>query len=518
MSVAWGLFASIGIISARYFKQHCAWFYIHLLSMLFASITTIATSIGTFEHDKYSYEVLTVETYDHSRIGMALASLVVSQCVFGFLSVYHIKYSQNTQSLIMINRMHKLVGYSMFIIGLNNCVRGWILFETIGQVLMVIGIIVIIIVFIVLESIQVCCLSRIRKANQKLKTMNHFEAFDLIRKGKKIMFYDDLVLDVKWFSGNHPGGSFLIEKAIGEDTGKYMTGCSSYGNEMNPYDHSAKAFSMLRGLAIARILEPAGYLEKSHQDDQGFYNFYLSHKEQLNNHTYLFYFKSDSTSMASSCLSATWLGKHFLIITRKHLKYTRRYYSSLFVNLNEWAGELGLSTKSEEYKSDGAIKFIVKIYQNGKMTSFLDKLNTGMDLRIKGPLGPGLMLNDLEGNFVAIAGGTGLVPFLDLVHMAQKKVDRNSKEFKLALFVFFKTWKDGFGLEILEAVQKSVSWLTLQIITDENPKKSESKSIIQSTLQSPKDLIWICGPSGFNRTYHSLSLSCNQDPLKIILM
>lgn len=222
--------------------------------------------------------------------------------------------------------------------------------------------------------------------------------------------------------------------------------------------------------------------------------------------------------MASSCLSATWLGKHFLIITRKHLKYTRRYYSSLFVNLNEWAGELGLSTKSEEYKSDGAIKFIVKIYPYGKMTSFLDKLNTGLDLRIKGPLGPGLMLNDLVGNFVAIAGGTGLVPFLDLVYMAQKKVDRNSKEFKLALFVFFKTWKDGFGLEILEAVQKSVSWLTLHIITDENPKKSESKSIIQSILQSPKDLIWICGPSGFNRTYHSLSLSCNQDPLKIILM
>ena len=50
------------------------------------------------------------------------------------------------------------------------------------------------------------------------------------------------------------------------------------------------------------------------------------------------------------------------------------------------------------------------------MTSYLNSLKPGDFLKIQGPLGPGLLLSELNGNFLALAGGTGLIPFLDLIH------------------------------------------------------------------------------------------------------
>ena len=50
------------------------------------------------------------------------------------------------------------------------------------------------------------------------------------------------------------------------------------------------------------------------------------------------------------------------------------------------------------------------------MTGFLNSLKNGEILNIEGPLGPGLLLEILKGNFIAFAGGTGLVPFLDLIY------------------------------------------------------------------------------------------------------
>ena len=56
------------------------------------------------------------------------------------------------------------------------------------------------------------------------------------------------------------------------------------------------------------------------------------------------------------------------------------------------------------------------MYTGGKMTGFLNSLKNGEILNIEGPLGPGLLLESLKGNFIAFAGGTGLVPFLDLIY------------------------------------------------------------------------------------------------------
>lgn len=517
MSIAWALFAVIGIGVARYFKEHWWWFYVHFISLLLSSIATIITSTDLYKDDKYSPDQMSDDTFLHSRIGLILSSLVIAQVIFGMMTSYFKIFTKNANATIMFNRSHRIVGYALFIAGLINCYVGWDIYGGSGQAAITIGFILTAIFFGVLETVQVFYWNKLTAPKSSLPEMTHFKAIEMIKAGKKLMFADDLVVDVGHFILSHPGGSYMIAESLGEDTGKYMVGCSSFSGELNPYDHSAKAFSMLKSLAIGRIPSPPNYLTPLRQSNNVFMEFFVREKKQLNNHTNLLYLKSEDWKMNKKCESVDWIGKHFMTIYKKRFQYVKRYYSSIFVDITEWANEIGINSTASS-SEDGTVKLIYKVYPGGKMTNHIDQLKNGEVLMIKGPLGPGLMLQELKGNYLALAGGTGLVPYLDLVYVAWKNFGNKSEVFKLSLFVFFREWKDGFALEILEKIKESCTWLTLHIVTDQHPKKKEMSNEVKEVASQHPDLTWICGPSGFNRFYYNLVAGSGVAKDKIILM
>jgi hypothetical protein len=88
----------------------------------------------------------------------------------------------------------------------------------------------------------------------KLPAITHKEATErIIVKGQKLVFYDDLVLDITRYRWSHPGGAIMFERCIGEDMGKFIQGCSSIGGSFNPYTHSEMSKKLCRQLAIGRI-------------------------------------------------------------------------------------------------------------------------------------------------------------------------------------------------------------------------------------------------------------------------
>lgn len=46
----------------------------------------------------------------------------------------------------------------------------------------------------------------------------------MITRGDKLVILDDMVLDVRNFHWEHPGGQFLIDFHIGRDISKYFYG------------------------------------------------------------------------------------------------------------------------------------------------------------------------------------------------------------------------------------------------------------------------------------------------------
>ena len=125
-----------------------------------------------------------------------------------------------------------------------------------------------------------------------------------------------------------------------------------------------------------------------------------------------------------------------------------------------------------ENECPGSVKMIYKAYPGGAMTQTLFSLKAGNVLKIQGPLGPGLMISELKGKFLAFAGGTGLVPFLDLIYLVwQNRL--TIQDFSLTVYVSFRSRKDGFCLELLERLQEKLpsSVFTLIIATSSEKKK-----------------------------------------------
>ncbi|OMJ93868.1 hypothetical protein SteCoe_3057 [Stentor coeruleus] len=531
MSVAWGALAVIGIFVCRYFKYTAWWFYIHMIFLLAASLITIISSSEIYKDDGYNTKDITKDTNVHSRLGMVMSSLVIGECVFGFLTSYFKIFTKNVHAMTLITRAHKIVGYTLLICGLINCWKGWVLYGgRTSKALMILGFALAGVIFFVFECYQIFVrngrrnplVSKIsctkNEIPDKYKKMSHMKVMSMVREGKKLMFYDDLVLDVGHFCLSHPGGSFMISDCYGEDVGKYMVGCSSYGGNLLPYTHSLKAFSYLSNLAIGKIKYPRKYMLPIKEKPQHLMKFMLLFQKALNDHTFLSYFKSNNFKMSNSCSNLLWIGKHFMVCYKTKFKNViRRYYSSIFVDINKWAYELGIANHLENIE-DGLIKLIFKVYPGGLMTNYLNNLSTGDKIIFKGPLGPGLLLKSFEGNYLAFAGGTGLVPFLDLVYIAWKNLPEKS-DFFLTMFVSFKTRKDGFALDILEKMQEvGEKWLKVYIITDESKDKEFLSDIIVETMKKEVTGAWICGPSGYNRHYADFLVKNGLDKNKIIVM
>jgi Eukaryotic cytochrome b561. len=79
---------------------------------------------NTYKQDQNNISSMDSSTFEHSRLGMTISSIVISQATFGFLSSYFRIFTKNLQALSLINKIHKVVGYSLLITGLVNCYSG----------------------------------------------------------------------------------------------------------------------------------------------------------------------------------------------------------------------------------------------------------------------------------------------------------------------------------------------------------------------------------------------------------
>jgi len=338
------------------------------------------------------------------------------------------------------------------------------------------------------------------------------EVLEKVRKGEYLVFTDEYVLDVSDFHRGHPGGSFMLNETLGEDTGKYLVGCSSFSGQYNPYVHSLTTYSIVKDLSVGKIPQPEGYLIPTPASYDPM-DFHLVKKIHLNESTFVMYFKNPLIKMAEKSLKLEWLGKHFMVILPESLGSTKRYYSSVFVDPFEWGHQLGLNEPVEA--CPGALKLLVKAYPDGKVSSYLNNLALGSGLSFRGPFGPGLALDSLSGEYVAIAGGTGLVPYLDLVYTicqspAPVKV-------KLTIFAFFRSEAQSFCVNILKRIQSvHKDWFEFIEVYSGTPSETVNSQILSRTKDPA--LVWICGPSGFNRSFHSLLLKSGLSKHKIILM
>jgi NAD(P)H-flavin reductase/cytochrome b involved in lipid metabolism len=523
MTIAWGILAVLAIFVARYFKQFKIWLWIHLiLGSLIIAVTAYSIR-KMYRKNDGKYEEFDENQTRHSRVGLMMFVLLFAQGFLGLASAFLIWNKKPILQKAAMRRAHRIIGWFMTLFGFWNLWTGWDMYDDDKQALIMVCYIVSGILFVVLEIRHQLAqhfpkIKFLDCRRSSLPEMTHPQALDMIHKeSKKWAFYDEFVIDVAPFVNSHPGGAIFIKKAYGEDMGKYINGSSSYGKNYLPYDHTNQARDLAERLAIARIPYPEEvFLKKSSRATMSDMSWKLVSKSNIARDTLLLRLSSNEFELVNSHLSPSNFGKHFLVTANIKGLPIRRYYSLMLVDYEKWTASV-LGSSYAQYKiapmtedlpdaRGNLLKLIMRIYENGRVTSYIDNYGPGLALNLKGPLGPGLALGaDYRGNYIAIVGGTGLITVLDFVYFIWNQAQINQGELKdvrLFLYVSFRSHKDAFGVELLRACAKQCTNLKVHVHYSEGSDGSEEKlspELLRREYAREMNRIWICGPSGFNR-------------------
>ncbi|CAG9330221.1 unnamed protein product [Blepharisma stoltei] len=528
----WTCAVPIGIIFSRYFKWWGPWYLIiHFLLMAATIGLTMWSASKRYQDEEAILPMDDQDNQAHMVIGLIILSLVVGEGVLGLAAFFSKIFSKQLLPISYARKLHQVVGWGLLISALVNNKFGWELYDDsqnktyIGFMFAVIGPILL---FEFRHQISPYWrfLSFYFRRNKQL---SHIEAIEKISKeDREYVFLEELVLDITWFKYDHPGGYNMLKNVIGEDVGKYMIGCSSQKN-YNPYTHTIQALEMAGHLSIATIPYPKNFLISTNKSNQNLMTWKIIEKNQINENHFIITMTSDEFEMNENWEKAEWLGKHFKLMMplsfsnvfdkRKNIS---RYYSCFFVNLDKWRQEIlaeGYEVSEPINKEKKGLKFIFKVYPLGVVSNYLNNLLINDTILLKGPLGPGLGIDNLSGSFLAVAGGTGLIPFLDLVRYLWVNRE-NPHEFKLMLYVSFGSRKDAFAIDLLKATEQVIDeniFKLILIFTSEKGNQNIPEIMVKLGKNNPKRA-WICGPSGFNRFVEANLLESGLDRKRIVIM
>jgi NAD(P)H-flavin reductase len=167
----------------------------------------------------------------------------------------------------------------------------------------------------------------------------------------------------------------------------------------------------------------------------------------------------------------------------------------------------------------------IKVYEKGKLTQELDHMEVGSMINMKGPMGPGLMLTPgFSGTCAAFGGGTGIIPFLDLVDVINgRKKGRKSPldAVKLNMYAGFGRQEDVFGTELLFETRDTCRddfRLHMNVVGASDSDKPLDADVAKELVPADVARVWICGPSGFNKFVLDLLLETGVERGKIIVM
>jgi ferredoxin-NADP reductase len=323
------------------------------------------------------------------------------------------------------------------------------------------------------------------------------------RDKKKFVFFDNYLLDVREFISSHPGGAFFIKETIGEDVGKYLNGSSSlpgYG----PNYHDMSAFSFAKSMAISELGFENNVLTGSLGQER--MEWEIVDKLKVCESTFCVVLSSEEWNLCRPA-GFDWMGKHFLL-TMSEVNQTRRYYSMVLTNLPNWQ-EPNLRN----------IRLYIKPYDNGKVSSYVTRLEVGSKILLKGPMGPGLMLDNIKpGNYLAFAGGTGILPFIDLVNSIL--LNEVPEGFLMSLYVSFSNEIDVFALDLLEAAAEKApqSFKFIINVSSKGTENAMTSDKIRMLMEGQEKLrkVWVCGSSGFSGFIRKM-LNTAEVPVKKII-
>ena len=285
------------LISKRYMKK--TWKLSHYLHICLGYAVLILTVIMAIKvYNKATFESI------HNVIGSLAVVLTVVVSVTGSFTAAVMQFYRGDkpwskrEKVELVARIHRYFGYLMLFVG-NVAVMtgaGHYYGEKMKgderRILGVFSMLVFCILVVIFEAIY-----RIRnryslglvntpsERNGKSKKMSVSTVNALVNEGRKLVIFDNLVLDLNGFEKIHPGGKFNLIHNLGRDISKFFLGGYTLINKdgKRPHTHSQAALDIVQSLVIGIIED-----QELVQDEL----FKITSKVRVNSETATFTFTS----------------------------------------------------------------------------------------------------------------------------------------------------------------------------------------------------------------------------------
>jgi cytochrome-b5 reductase len=157
-------------------------------------------------------------------------------------------------------------------------------------------------------------------------------------------------------------------------------------------------------------------------------------------------------------------------------------------------------TPTSSNKDTGRLELTIKIYEGGKLTPYLSKLEVGDKVEIRGPKGEMKYHKNLVKELGMIAGGTGITPMFQII---RRICEDPRDDTKTTLLYANKTEGDILLKKELDEFSQKYDQFNVQYILSSPPKKWQggkgriSKEMIEEHLPAPAGMdtkVLVCGP------------------------
>ncbi|KAG2210286.1 hypothetical protein INT47_003271 [Mucor saturninus] len=183
-------------------------------------------------------------------------------------------------------------------------------------------------------------------------------------------------------------------------------------------------------------------------------------------------------------------------------------------------------TPVSESEAEGHVDFIIKKYNDGKLTPVIHNMKPGDTLDFKGPIPKYDWEKDQKANVGMIAGGTGITPMLQIIRRVfdEKSTDKKTK---ISLIFANQTEQDILLKDELDKIAKEhPDRFKVTYALDKAPEGWNgvtgyvTAEVVKANLPSPEQddtIIFVCGPPPMVKSLAGVRTMKSQGELEGVL-
>ncbi|CAD8152660.1 unnamed protein product [Paramecium octaurelia] len=447
--IVWGILADLGILANRYGSLSKHRLNLHSIIMGLCVVPTVIAEILMIAiwnpPEFYGNQNL---GSIHAPIGFAYLGLMILQSAGGVILKLCIESSNPQKYTKIMSLGHIYLGYSMYFLGKIQCGFGfYIVYSNMkgeGKGNLIMFWIVYALLFfwrIIFEWLyqKGTLFEYFYSANQPTDRTGSIQDSLFVQyliqndqlniekeySNKMWFIFNNSIVDLTGFV--HPGGQYFWEKTKGREISRFIYGGQSLedGNTA-AYTHSNRVITLIQRQTI-------GHLNANSNENvtqQNINKWTLVNHLMISEKISLFGFKNSSKQIESKLTNLHQFGKYYQIKSSVNKNISVRQYTSVvsmapeniqyrekLINLIQQLNKIkseDIVSMDQQARYLNELPLIIKKYESNFGFSQYIHSHLNEDYEIEGPYGPSLGLPN-KGRVVIVCGGTGILPFLDLL-------------------------------------------------------------------------------------------------------